>query len=107
MRTIIYILQKEFIQVFRNKFMLPIIFVVPIVQLVVLVFAATLEMKNIEMVVVDKDLSDISRRMVGAFEASPFFMIKNFTVSVEEGEICYGPMMRTSCYISPRALSDH
>ena len=44
MRTVIYILQKEFIQVFRNKFMLPIIFVVPIVQLVVLVFAATLEM---------------------------------------------------------------
>jgi ABC-2 type transport system permease protein len=86
MRTIIYILQKEFIQVFRNKFMLPIIFVVPVVQLVVLVFAATLEMKNIEMVVVDKDLSDLSRRMVGAFEASPFFKIKDFSFSIEEGE---------------------
>ena len=48
MRTVIYILQKEFIQVFRNKLMLPIIFVVPIVQLVVLVFAASLDMKNIE-----------------------------------------------------------
>ncbi len=86
MRTIIYLLQKEFIQVFRNKFMLPIIFVVPIVQLVVLVFAATLEMKNIEVVVVDKDLSNVSRRMVGAFEASPFFKIVDFTFSIEEGE---------------------
>jgi ABC-2 type transport system permease protein len=86
MRTVLYILQKEFIQIFRNRFMLPIIFVVPIVQLLVLVFAATLEMKNIEMVVVDKDLSSISRRMVGAFEASPFFEIRDFTFSIEEGE---------------------
>jgi ABC-2 type transport system permease protein len=86
MRTVLYILQKEFIQVFRNRFMLPIIFVVPIVQLVVLVFAATLEMKNIEVIVVDKDLSDVSRRMVGAFEASPFFVIRDFTFSIGEGE---------------------
>ena len=66
--------------------MLPIIFILPIVQLVVLVFAATLEMKNIEMVVVDKDLSSVSRRMVGAFEASPFFKIRDYTFSIEEGE---------------------
>ncbi|MEI7727358.1 MAG: ABC transporter permease, partial [Bacteroidota bacterium] len=37
MRTILYIIQKEFLQVFRNKSMLPIIFFVPIVQLIILV----------------------------------------------------------------------
>ena len=36
MRTILFILQKEFLQIFRNKAMLPIIFVMPIVQLLVL-----------------------------------------------------------------------
>ena len=46
MRTILFIIQKEFIQVFRNKAMLPIIFVVPIVQLLILVNAATFEMKT-------------------------------------------------------------
>jgi len=86
MRTILFLLQKEFLQIFRNRFMLPIIFVVPLVQMVVLVFAATLEMKNIEIAVVDKDLSSVSRRMVSRFEASPFFNVKNFTFSVDEAE---------------------
>jgi ABC-2 type transport system permease protein len=86
MRTILFLLQKEFTQIFRNRFMLPIIFVVPIVQLVVLVFAATLEMKNIEVVVVDKDLSDVSRRLAGKFEASPFFKVREFTFSLDEAE---------------------
>ena len=44
MKTILYIIQKEFLQVFRNKSMLPIIFVVPLVQLIILVNAATYEM---------------------------------------------------------------
>ena len=41
MRTILFILQKEFIQIFRNKAMLPIIFMLPIVQLLILANAAT------------------------------------------------------------------
>ncbi len=86
MRTILFLLQKEFIQIFRNRFMLPIIFAMPLVQMVVLVFAATLEMKNIEMVIVDKDLSNTSRRMAGKFDGSPFFDIKSYTFSIDEAE---------------------
>lgn len=66
--------------------MLPIIFAMPLFQMVVLVFAATLEMKNIEMVVVDKDLSNVSRRLYGKFESSPFFTVKEFTFSIDEAE---------------------
>ena len=86
MRTILYLLQKEFIQIFRNRVMLPLIFVVPLVQLIVLVYAATLEMKNIEVVVADQDLSSYSRRMVDKFTASPFFNVRKFTFSINEAE---------------------
>ncbi len=79
-------MQKEFIQIFRNRFMLPIIFVAPLIQMVVLVFAATLEMKNIEMVVVDRDMSVASRRMVGKFEGSPFFKVRGYGSSVADAE---------------------
>lgn len=75
MRTIIFILQKEFIQVFRNRTMLPIIFVVPLVQLLVLSFTATFEIKNIDLVVVDQDRSPASREVISKFEGSPFFTI--------------------------------
>lgn len=76
MRTILYIIQKEFLQIFRNKSMLPIIFVIPIVQLIVLVNAATMEMKKINMYVVDNDMSATSRKLTGKFQSSPFYKIK-------------------------------
>jgi len=84
MKKILYILQKEFIQVFRNKTMLPMIFGVPIIQLVVLVHAATLEMKSIDMYVVDKDLSTLSTKLVNKFEGSPFYKISGRSFSIDE-----------------------
>jgi len=75
MRTIIFLLQKEFLQIFRNKTMLPIMFVVPLVQLIILVNAATLEMKNIDVLIVDQDNSVSSRGLVSHFAGSPFFTV--------------------------------
>lgn len=86
MNTILHIIRKEFIQIFRNKTMLPIIFLLPIVQLLVLVYAANFEMKNIKMLVVDQDLSANSRELVGKFEGSPFFQIQQHTFSLKEAE---------------------
>jgi ABC-2 type transport system permease protein len=84
MKKIKYILQKEFIHVFRNKMMLPLIFGLPIIQLVILVFAATLEMKSIDMYVVDKDLSSISRKIISKFEGSPFYNVYEASFSMNE-----------------------
>lgn len=86
MRTILHILRKEFIQIFRNKTMLPIIFVVPVIQTLVLVYAATLEMKSIELAVVDKDLSATSRELINEFNGSPFYKVRYATFSIDEAE---------------------
>jgi ABC-2 type transport system permease protein len=59
--------------------MLPIIFLVPLVQLIILVNAATLEMKEIKLVVLDQDHSVTSREMVSHFEGSPFFRLYTST----------------------------
>ena len=86
MRTIVFILYKEFLQIFRNKTMLPIIFIVPIVQLIILAHAATMEMKHIKLFVVDKDLSSTSKKLINKFEGSPFFVIKESGFSDREAE---------------------
>jgi ABC-2 type transport system permease protein len=86
MRTILYIIQKEFIQIIRNRTMLPIIFVVPLVQLIILVNAATMELKRINMCIVDQDLSVTSRQITNKFESSPFFVLKEMTFSFKEAE---------------------
>ncbi len=57
MRTIGIILRKEFRQIFRNRTMLPLIFLLPFVQLLILVNAATMDMKHIKIILVDKDQS--------------------------------------------------
>jgi ABC-2 type transport system permease protein len=66
--------------------MLPIIFFVPVVQLIILVHAATFEMKNIKLALIDYDLSSSSRKLVAKFEGSPFFNLIRQTFSRSEGE---------------------
>lgn len=86
MRTLLVLLQKEFTQIFRNKTLLPFIFIMPIVQLLVLVYAATLDMKNIDLAIVDKDLSTTSREMTGKFEGSPFYHVQKGYQSLQKAE---------------------
>lgn len=79
MSVLLHILQKEFLQIFRNRALLPIIFVLPILQLIVLSNAATFEVKSVRMSVVDEDHSDTSSKLIrkliatGSFEAIGYF----------------------------------
>lgn len=84
MRIIATLLVKEFKQIFRNRILLPIIFVVPVVQMILLTYAASLEMKGISMAVVDQDYSQASRQLASGFAGSPFFEINLTTSSYEE-----------------------
>ncbi len=80
------LLSKEFKQIFRNSFMIPVIFIMPLVQMIVLTYAASLEMKGINMAVVDQDYSQASRQLVSAFEGSPFFEISHSGNDFKEAE---------------------
>jgi len=85
MRTILNIIQKEFIQIFRNKTMLPIIFIMPVVQLLVLVYAANLEMKSIDICIVNQDNNQLSSQLISKFKGSPFFEVSS-TYALEKAE---------------------
>lgn len=84
MKTILFIIQKEFRQIFRNKGMLPVIFVLPLVQLLILSNAASFEIKNIKFSYVDNDHSVASRELISKFEASNYFnIIESFSSKKE------------------------
>ena len=76
MRKIRFIIQKEFKQIFRNKMMLPIIFAIPLIQLVVLSYTATFEIKKVTLGVMDLDRTEESRALITKFGSSPFFDIQ-------------------------------
>ena len=61
MRTLFFLLQKEFIRIFRNRTLLPLIFSMPFVQLIVLPWAADYEIKHLDIAIVDADHSIASR----------------------------------------------
>ena len=84
MKIILYIIKKEFKQIFRNKGMLPIIFILPILQLVILSNAATYEIKNITFGYVDLDNTKTSRGLIEKFETSKYFNISNRFSSEKE-----------------------
>lgn len=66
--------------------MLPIIFVIPVVQLLVLAFAVTFEIKNINLVIVDQDHTVASRQLISKFAAPPFYHIKAYADSYSLAE---------------------
>ncbi len=66
--------------------MLPIIFVMPMVQLLVLSFAVDYEIKHIKLFFVDQDKSQFSGLMYSQFEASEYFIINDFSNSLAEAK---------------------
>ncbi len=73
-RTVLYLVQKEFRQVFRDRAMLRIIFAVPIIQLFVLSYAVTSDVKNIRFSYLDHDRTRESRKLVERVEESQPFI---------------------------------
>ncbi|HEY5133458.1 MAG TPA: ABC transporter permease [Candidatus Krumholzibacteriaceae bacterium] len=76
MRGVLHIVRKELIQVFRDRNMLRIIFLMPLFQLFVLGYAITFDVKNVGLLVIDRDGSSASRSLVDRFRESEHFIVK-------------------------------
>lgn len=75
MKTLRFLLEKEFKLIMRDKFMPKIIIVLPIVQLLILPLAANFEMKNINVSLVDRDRSVLSQKLAEKITSSGYFRI--------------------------------
>ena len=73
MQRIFYLVQKEFRQIRREKAFIGIIFVMPFIQIVLLGFAITTDVKNITLSIVDHDKTPFSRRVIDSFTANESF----------------------------------
>jgi ABC-2 type transport system permease protein len=69
------IIRKEFIQIWRDKRTLAMILVIPVMQLFLLGYSATSDVRNIPLAVWDQSRSPESRALVDAFRAADYFRI--------------------------------
>jgi ABC-2 type transport system permease protein len=77
---LVSIIRKEFIQIQRDPRTLLIIIVMPVLQLILLGYAATTDVKNIPLAVWDQSRTTQSRALVDAFRAADYFTI-NYSVA--------------------------
>jgi len=73
MNIVKYFLSKEFSQLRRDKKMLPIVFIAPVIQLLLLGYAANLDVELIPIAVIDHDVSYESRQLTDDFIQSGYF----------------------------------
>ena len=81
MRTLLFLLRKEFRQMFRDRSILALIFLMPTVQLLILPQAANYDVRNINLALVDHDHSSYSRELTRKITASGYFRLVGASTS--------------------------
>ena len=70
-----FLIEKEFKQLLRNSFLPKLILVFPCMIMLLMPWAVNLEIKNIQLNIVDNDHSAISQRLVNKIAASTYFRL--------------------------------
>ena len=79
-----YLIEKEFKQMLRNPFLAQLIFIFPCMIMILMPWAANLEIKNINLNIVDNDHSVVSRRLVDKIRASTYFRLTALPATYDE-----------------------
>jgi ABC-2 type transport system permease protein len=66
---------KEFTQLTRDRSMLPILFIMPVIMLLMFGYVVGSDIKNLQLAVLDNDNSIQSRQVVDAFVSSSYFTV--------------------------------
>ena len=81
MRTLRFLLQKEFKQIFRDPSIIRINLIMQVGQLLTLPWAADYDIKKIKLAVVDLDHSEYSRKMINKIPSSGYFVLTDLSSS--------------------------
>ncbi len=75
MRRLVHLVVKELLQLKRDPKILPVLFVAPVFQLLILGYAATTDITRVELAVADLDRTGASRTLAERFTSSPAFRL--------------------------------
>ena len=84
MRRVFYMMWKEVIELRQDPRIFSIIFIAPILQLTILGYAATTDVRNVPVVIVDADRSAASQALISRFGAVSTFTIVDVVSSIDD-----------------------
>ena len=100
------LVKKEFIQVFRDRNMLQIIFAIPIIQLLLFGYVVNLEVKEISLDIYDFDQSQLSRELVQATRSGGYFIPATPERSILDAEMSFKDGSRDMALVIPEDFSE-
>ncbi len=80
------LVRKELLELRMNPRLFGLVVIAPIVQLTLLGYAATTDVKDVPLIVADGDRSQASRELIARFDASPNFRVVDTVTTVAEIE---------------------
>jgi ABC-2 type transport system permease protein len=83
MTRILHLIRKEFLELRQDPRLFGIVIMAPLLQLTMLGYAATTDVRNVPLVVVDQDRSAASRELISRFEASENFALVDSLTSLD------------------------
>jgi ABC-2 type transport system permease protein len=86
MKRVLRIVKKELIELRGDKRLFGLVIMAPIIQLTMLGYAATNDVRDVPLVVVDSDRSRESRELISKFDASQNFLVVDAVTSLNEIE---------------------
>lgn len=87
LRRALAVTRKELKHLLRDHRMRPVLFVIPVVQVILLGVAANLDVEDVRVVVLDRDRSPTSRTLTDRIDASPAFVVAGVTRDERAAEL--------------------
>ena len=106
MRKVLSFIRKEFLQLRRDRRMLPMLFISPIVQLLLLGYAVDLDVREIPAVVCDLDRTAASRAFLAAYFHSGYFIEKGRADAPGAVDRFLDDGLASVAFVIPRGFGD-
>ena len=104
MQRLRFLVWKEFLELRQNPRLFGIVIIAPILQLTMLGYAATTDVSDVPVLIVDGDRTPASRELISRFEASRNFTIVDTVTTVSEIDAVSRAGARVAGTVDPRWL---
>jgi ABC-2 type transport system permease protein len=105
-QRIVALLRKEFIQLSRDKRLLPILLLAPVLQLGIMGYAVSVDIKDIAIAICDQDKSAQSRALIEKFVTSGYFTVEYSTDDYKEVQSYLDENKVTMVLVIPHRFGD-
>jgi len=104
MKGVPHLFRKEFLQLRRDRRMLAILLVAPVLQLILLGYAANLDIENVPLLICDLDQSPTSRDFASCLSHSGHFSLKGVTSNLNEVDVYLERGKASLAVVLPRGM---